>query len=202
MTVRSRIPTLLAEALAAPTVASSLGYFLDRSPETKHEGLVGTHISAYLRSQGVASRREVQRVDLVIDGVGIEAKYHYEGDLLKIECGLSSEDLPGSKKYPPVSDILKELGRLRSSFFLWHVCVRNRGKTDQYKYSGLIDSFYSDSRIRASSLSEAVAAAEYFINQTLHPLLQRRVPQLRAHTLPTIQASHSALLSRLYEASP
>lgn len=199
MAVRLHIPILLAEALAAPAVVSSLRYLLDWSPETKHEGLVGTHISAYLRSNGVASRREVCRVDLVVEGVSIEAKYHYEGDLLRIQRGLSSEILPKSQSSSPVSDILKELGRLRSSYFLWHVCIRSREKTDQYKYSDLIDSFYTDEHIHVSTLPEAVVAAEHFINQTLHPLFQRCVSQLKVHTLPTIQASHSALLSRLYE---
>ena len=196
---------LLRKALIAPAVSSQLCHFLDWAAEIKHEELVCTHLSACLKSSGIPSKREVKvgvnsrKVDIVINKELIEAKYHYEGDLLEIELALrNGTAFKASNWNSAAKNILTELDRGDGTFLLWHVCIRSLTppSTTQYKLPDLIKRFYSCSR--ASTLPSAVLAAENFIDLTLFPLFLARRPGLQMHCLPGIQANYSHLISRLY----
>ena len=194
------LPQVLATAFTASRFTDPVRFALDWAPEIKHEGLVTTSLSAYLRSIGVQSRREVslskRRIDLYIGSSAIEAKYHFEGDLLEIERNLRNNATHGATAWNSATNaILGELARGRASYFLWLVCIRSPDMPALYKLSHLIEPFYLATG--APSLSAAASCAEQLLDATLLPLLQQRTA-LTHFWLPNIMGQHSCIVPRLY----
>lgn len=138
-----------------------------------------------------------RRVDLEIGDACVEAKYHFEGDLLEIEARLAAGEAYAPKGWNSAPNaILSELTRGKASYFLWHVCIRSLGMPHQYKYAELIDKFYIHTG--TATLPDAADSAEAFIDGQLFPRFKVVAPQVTQFTLPRIDGAHSCLISRLY----
>jgi hypothetical protein len=201
MNTVTAINAVLTNALSDPALKKSICRFLDWAPEIKHEGLVSTHISAFLSENGTKARREQsmsrRRIDILVEGQSIEAKYHFEGDLLEIEQALSAGAVHNASGWNSATNaVLGELARGKASYFMWHVCVRSLGMDARYKYPELINKFFTHTQ--ATTHLQAAANAATIIDTKLFPLFQARVPGLVFWQLPNIAASHTTLLSRLY----
>src|SRR5690606_20775413 len=95
------IPKLIESALKEPSIRSTIVLLLDHASEIKHEDTICSLISAHLRKRQEVSERKVLQskrsgakktrcVDIVIYGKQIEAKYHFEGDLARIDRNLKN----------------------------------------------------------------------------------------------------------------
>jgi hypothetical protein len=192
---------LIDSVYAEPSFQSAIAHILDWAPELKHENHITTLISTYLRKSGVNSRREVsgkkQRVDVEIQGESLEAKYHFEGDLLGIPASFgtiaSSDKLQSWRSV--ATEIHGDLVKPDRSYFLWFVCIRSNETDEIYRCSDLIGEFYK--RRGVSTLNEAVQSAEELIkseiNAKFQPLLSGPPVEL-----PNLVGTHSVLISRLY----
>jgi hypothetical protein len=192
---------LIDSVYAEPSFQSAIAHILDWAPELKHENHITTLISTYLRKSGVNSRREVTRenlrADLEIQGESLEAKYHFEGDLIEIPASFSTINSSGKvQSWPSVATaIYGDLVKPDRSYFLWFVCIRSNGIAGIYKCSRLIGEFYKQRGV--STLDGAVQSAEELINNKIKTIFQ---PLLSGPPveLPNLVGTHSVLISRLY----
>jgi hypothetical protein len=189
-----------------PVFVAALKDALDWVPELKHEGLVCTHLSSALRKLGHQSVREVtvapRRYDMQVGSDFLEAKYHFEGDLIDVLASLQ----PGSNYiYKPngwnsaPKSIHDELNRAAPSWFLWMICVRDPHSTEGYIYPKLRGKFAS--RSGSTNFQTAIDKTEDILRNQIGPAFNLKLKHPTTTTyfaLPTIKGNHSALVSELF----
>lgn len=211
-------PSLLKTVLQKSSIKKAIKLLIDHASEIKHEDTICTLLSAELRSKGPASisrrkvyfpklgRKKARCIDLVINTHKIEAKYHFEGDLVHIEK-VFVEGARYKKKGSRTArkEVRDELRRDAPAYFLWMVCVRSEVERERkeipYKMDNLIGLFYKNKmRGRGKTLGKATKVAEAMIDKQLLRHFRRDVKtrRIRSIPLPTIRGGHSSLIFRLY----
>lgn len=210
---------LIKRALRTPQVKKTIQLLLDHSSEIKHEDTICSLISAELRQQDLPAKRKAYSpkrgkrkarcVDMLIDQQEVEAKYHFEGDLVHVARALAKRPrykAKGSRTAP--KDVRSELRRATPSYFLWMVCIRSKAELEServpYKLPELVRLFYREKIAKQSrTVRQATKAAEAAIDRRLLPLFKQDAKRrrIRPDRLPTIHGRHSSLIFRLYHLS-
>lgn len=205
-----KIYKLLSEALDNKKIKDVIKFSLDGAPEIKHEGMISTLISAYLREQGIVSRREVssqylkisnenRRYDLIVENERIEAKYNFEGDLLEISKDFKRvKEIDLVKRNTAYKSIYKEVSRGIDSYFLWHICIRRNLINDTYKCEDLIKNYYNKLSIQNISDCYAIDYAKKIIEGEIYGNFKSINEKIKIQGLPSIEGKNDTILSYLY----
>jgi hypothetical protein len=201
---------------------------LDFAPELKHENQFSTEISIHLNRFGVPSEREFRvsghktevlakggvrergrRHDLNVTGSFIEAKYHYEGDLVSIREGLTSakkdpvslENQLKPTRQTASSDMVRQAVQNKNQWLLWFVAVRSLevnidAGTSKFRCQSYIPKFYLQCGAKnlADAHQDAAKQMDEIVSQEFSFL---RGTASESIPLPPIVACRGALVSRL-----
>ncbi|HNT28196.1 MAG TPA: hypothetical protein PKH10_08460, partial [bacterium] len=188
------------------------------APELKLENQISTIISVFLNRKGIRAEREVsdrdiKRCDLVIEEKTIEAKYHFEGDLIEVKnevIGRIDQIRTGDfdkeeKKRPGAGiEVVHDMMRKDRDYFLWYLCVRKnesseegryryKGKKYRYKYPKGTEIFYQTTSCQYEQSSKVVLENIREMNECLETI------GIISYQLPPIETEKATLWTFLYK---